>query len=110
MEHTYSEKKILQAIRFPFVVYLEYCFKDNSYIYMFLPFINGGDMFTHLRKFTKFEDNLARFYAAQVLLALEYLHKCNLVYRDLKPENILVDSNGYLFVTDFGFCKMIENR
>lgn len=77
---------------------------------MLLPFINGGEMFTHLRRQGKFEDGLARFYAAQVVLGLEYLHTCSLVYRDLKPENILIDSAGYLRITDFGFCKKIENR
>ncbi|XP_008210300.1 cAMP-dependent protein kinase catalytic subunit beta [Nasonia vitripennis] len=110
VEPTHNEKHILWSIRFPFVVYLEYCFKDNSYIYMVLPFINGGEMFSHLRKIGKFDEALARFYAAQVALALEYLHKCSLVYRDLKPENILIDHAGYIRVTDFGFSKMIENR
>ncbi|XP_014219547.1 cAMP-dependent protein kinase catalytic subunit-like [Copidosoma floridanum] len=110
VEHTYNERRILQSIRFPFVVHLEHCFKDNSYIYMVLPFVNGGEMFTHLRKLGKFDENLSRFYAAQVALVLEYLHKCSLVYRDLKPENILIDNEGYVRVTDFGFSKMIENR
>lgn len=58
----------------------------------------------------RFEEDLARFYAAQVALALEYLHRCGLVYRDLKPENILIDKTGYVRVTDFGFCKMLETR
>ncbi|KAJ8678680.1 hypothetical protein QAD02_014467 [Eretmocerus hayati] len=110
VEHTHNEKRILQSMRFPFVVYMEYCYKDNSYIYMILPFINGGEMFTHLRKLGKFDENLSRFYGAQVTLALEYLHKCNLVYRDLKPENILIDHTGYIRITDFGFSKMVENR
>ena len=110
VEHTYNEKRILQSLRFPFVVHLDYYYKDNSYIYMVLPFINGGEMFTHLRKMGKFDEPLARFYAAQVALALEYLHKCSLVYRDLKPENILIDQVGYIRVTDFGFSKMIDNR
>lgn len=110
VEHTYNEKRILQCVRFPFVVYMEYCFKDNSYVYMVLPFINGGEMFTHLRRMGKFDESLARFYAAQVALALEYLHHCSLVYRDLKPENILIQNTGYIRVTDFGFCKMIDGR
>ncbi|XP_078042104.1 cAMP-dependent protein kinase catalytic subunit 1 [Augochlora pura] len=110
VNHTYNEKRILQCVRFPFVVYMEYCFKDNSYVYLVLPYINGGEMFTHLRRMGKFDEALARFYAAQVLLALEYLHHCSLVYRDLKPENILIHSSGYIRMTDFGFCKMIDGR
>ncbi|XP_076667956.1 cAMP-dependent protein kinase catalytic subunit alpha [Andrena cerasifolii] len=110
VNHTYNEKRILQCVRFPFVVYMEFCFKDNSYIYMVLPYINGGEMFTHLRRMGKFDESLARFYAAQVVLALEYLHHCRLVYRDLKPENILIQNTGYIRVTDFGFCKMINSR
>ncbi|XP_011494069.1 PREDICTED: cAMP-dependent protein kinase catalytic subunit-like [Ceratosolen solmsi marchali] len=110
IEHTENEKHILQSLHFPFVVYLQYCFKDNAYIYIVLPFINGGEMFSHLRKMGKFSESLSRFYAAQVALVLEYLHKCNLIYRDLKPENILIDNLGYIRVVDFGFCKQINNR
>ena len=110
VDHTYNEKRILQCVRFPFIIYMEYCFKDNSYVYMVLPYINGGEMFTHLRRMGKFDESLARFYAAQVALALEYLHHCSLVYRDLKPENILIQNTGYLRVIDFGFCKMIDGR
>lgn len=77
---------------------------------MVLPFINGGEMFTHLRRMGKFDEALAKFYGAQVALALEYLHHCSLIYRDLKPENILIEQTGYLRVTDFGFCKMVDTR
>lgn len=55
----------------------------------------------------KFSEKQARFYAAQVFLALEYLHNCSLLYRDLKPENIMMEKNGYLKVTDFGFAKVV---
>lgn len=85
-------------------------FKDNSYVYMVLPFAQGGEMFTHLRRMGKFDESLAKFYAAQVALALEYLHHCSLIYRDLKPENILIQNSGYITVTDFGFCKMVDGR
>ena len=54
----------------------------------------------------KFDENLTRFYAAQVVLAIEYLHFLGMVYRDLKPENIMIDDKGFLKVTDFGFCKV----
>ncbi|KAL4715185.1 hypothetical protein ACJJTC_012232 [Scirpophaga incertulas] len=110
LDHTFYEKRILEAIRFPFTVSMEFSFKDNSYVYFIMPFVPGGEMFTHLRKLGKFEEPLAKFYASQVILALEYLHFCNLVYRDLKPENILIDKNGYLKIADFGFCKVLQGR
>lgn len=110
IEHSYYEKKILCGLNFPFVVYMKYFFKDNVYLYYVLPFIAGGEMFSHLRKVGKFEEISAKFYGAQVILALEYLHSCNLVYRDLKPENILIDRTGYIKITDFGFCKVIRGR
>ncbi|XP_019885195.1 cAMP-dependent protein kinase catalytic subunit-like [Camponotus floridanus] len=110
IDHTRNEKRILQCINFPFMVFMEFFFKDNSYVYMVLPFAQGGEMFTHLRRMGKFDESLAKFYAAQVALALEYLHHCSLIYRDLKPENILIENSGYLRVTDFGFCKMVDGR
>ncbi|XP_050078081.1 cAMP-dependent protein kinase catalytic subunit alpha-like [Anopheles maculipalpis] len=110
LQHTNNEKRILQAIRFPFVVNLETCYKDNSYIYLVMPFVNGGEMFTLLRRSRRFSEPQATFYGAQVALALEYLHACNLIYRDLKPENLLIDYRGYVKVTDFGFCKVIKDR
>ncbi|KAG6444070.1 hypothetical protein O3G_MSEX003149 [Manduca sexta] len=110
VEHSLYEKRVLEAIRFPFTVSMECSFKDNSYIYFVMPFVPGGEMFMHLRRMNKFEEPLAKFYASQVVLALEYLHFCNLVYRDLKPENIMIDKNGYLKITDFGFCKVLQGR
>lgn len=110
VSHTYNEKKILQCIKFPFVIYMEYVFKDNSYIYLILPFVGGGEMFSYLKQLGKFDEFTAKFYAAQVTLALEYLHFCDVVYRDLKPENILIERNGYLKLTDFGFSKVIDGR
>ncbi|XP_018362475.1 PREDICTED: cAMP-dependent protein kinase catalytic subunit beta-like [Trachymyrmex cornetzi] len=110
VDHTLNEKRILQSINFPFLVFMEFCFKDNSYVYMVMPFAQGGEMFTHLRRMGKFDESLAKFYAAQVALALEYLHHCSLIYRDLKPENILIQNSGYIRMTDFGFCKMVDGR
>lgn len=60
----------------------------------------------HNNRVKKFDENLTRFYAAQVVLAIEYLHFLGIVYRDLKPENIMIDDKGFIKVTDFGFCKV----
>ncbi|CAF3767851.1 unnamed protein product [Rotaria sp. Silwood1] len=111
VEHTLSEKKILQAIKFPFIVNLIHSFKDNSHLYIALEFASGGEMFTHLRRSVgKYSEDQTRFYAAQVALAFEYLHYLNILYRDLKPENILFSADGYLKITDFGFAKVVRDR
>uniref|UniRef100_A0A1A9W6K8 Protein kinase domain-containing protein n=1 Tax=Glossina brevipalpis TaxID=37001 RepID=A0A1A9W6K8_9MUSC len=110
VSHVHNEKKVLECMRFPFLIFLEFSAKDFDCLYLGLPFINGGELFTYHRKVRKFNEKQARFYAAQVFLGLEYLHNVHLLYRDLKPENILIDSNGYLKITDFGFAKKVETR
>jgi len=110
VEHTLNEKKILASIDFPFLVRMDYHFKDNTNLYMVLEFINGGEMFSHLRRIGRFSEPHSRFYASQIVLAFEYLHHLDLIYRDLKPENLLIDSHGYLKITDFGFAKRVKGR
>ena len=71
-----------------------------------MDFLNGGELFYHLRKETYFAESRARFYTAEMILALEVLHNNGVIYRDLKPENVLLDSEGHIKLTDFGLSKL----
>ncbi|GAM18484.1 hypothetical protein SAMD00019534_016590 [Acytostelium subglobosum LB1] len=85
-------------------------FQDEKKIYLLFEYVAGGEVFTHLRRSGKFNDNLAKFYAAEIVLALEHMHRHNIVYRDLKPENLLIDHQGHIKITDFGFAKRVIDR
>ncbi|CAF1190592.1 unnamed protein product [Adineta steineri] len=114
--HILSEKCILEAVNSPFIVNLIYAFKDNAYLYLALEFGSGGDMFTKLQRADKISEKQACFYAAQIVLALEYLHYLSfhsivdIIYRNIKPEDILFAADGYLKLTDFGFAKVVQDR
>lgn len=84
---------------------LQYAFQDQFHLYLVMDFINGGELFYHLQQVGRFDETRARFYAAEMILALEYLHKAGIVYRDVKPENVLLDNQGHIKLTDFGLSK-----
>jgi len=107
--HVMSEKKAMQMFDHPFLTKLYATYKDRDRLYFLLEPSLGGELFSVLRERTLFDENTARFYAASVLAAFEYMHSLNIIYRDLKPENLLLDGDGYLKVTDFGFAKDITN-
>lgn len=110
VDHIVSEKAILSSLKHPFIVNMYGSFHDPRYIYMILEYIVGGEFFTHLRKAGRFDDEVSKFYSAQITSIFEHCHSKNIVYRDLKPENILINSDGYVKLTDFGFAKVIEHR
>lgn len=84
-EHTFNEKNILSSCDHPNIIKLYSCFKDNSYIYFVLELLCQSDLYSLLkRQKSGFEENQARFYAANLFLAFEYLHENNVIYRDLK--------------------------
>lgn len=102
------EKQIMNACDCTFVIELLASWKDNSYVYLLMPFICGGDMLTFLTSHRKLNETVCRFYSAQIVCALDYLHTMNVVHRDIKPENILINADGYIKLADFGMAKVSE--
>lgn len=109
VEHTNDERKMLQRVKHPFLITLWGTFQDSKHLYMVMDFVEGGELFSLLRKSQRFPNPVAKFYAAEVTLALEYLHAHHIIYRDLKPENLLLDRHGHLKITDFGFAKEVPD-
>ncbi|KAL2218481.1 camp-dependent protein kinase type 2 [Thermoascus aurantiacus ATCC 26904] len=109
VEHTNDERRMLCRVKHPFLVTLWGTFQDSKNLYMVMDFVEGGELFSLLRKSQRFPNPVAKFYAAEVTLALEYLHSQQIIYRDLKPENLLLDRHGHLKITDFGFAKEVSD-
>ncbi|KAL7009234.1 Serine/threonine-protein kinase [Cystobasidiomycetes sp. EMM_F5] len=106
VQHTIGERKILQrSSECPFLLGLKFSFQSETELFLVMDFKSGGELFHHLQREGRFTEERARFYAAEITLAFEYLHKYNIVYRDLKPENILLDATGHIVLCDFGLSK-----
>ncbi|TMW57087.1 hypothetical protein Poli38472_003012 [Pythium oligandrum] len=105
VEHTKTERRVLGRAKHPFIVHLHYAFQTPQKLYFVLDYCPGGELFFHLSRMEKFEEPMAKFYAAEITLALEHLHDLGVVYRDLKPENILFDAQGHVLLADFGLAK-----
>ena len=110
VESTILEKKILQTLDHPFLVGMVFCFQTEERIYFVMPFVQGGELFQHLRVSKFFKEDKVRFYAASIGLALDYLHNKGIIYRDIKPENILIGEDGYLKLIDFGMAKIVKDN
>ncbi|KAJ0408621.1 hypothetical protein P43SY_008968 [Pythium insidiosum] len=105
-----AERDIMTKINHPFLISLRYAFQTPSNLYIVMPFVAGGELFHHLHKEGLLLQDAARFYAAEMVLALEHLHSLGIIHRDLKPENVLLDSDGHIRLTDFGLAKEMADQ
>ncbi|KAF4431022.1 camp-dependent kinase catalytic subunit [Fusarium acutatum] len=110
IKHTINQRAILIDVSHPFLAELHGTFQDMRNLYMVIEFVEGGELFTLLRQVKRFRTVVAKFYSAQIVLAVDYLHSKDIVHRDLKPENILVDWLGYIKIVDFGFAKHVPAK
>jgi len=109
--HTKTERNLMVKINSPFIVNIKSAFQDQTKLYIVTEFMQGGDMFFHMHDSNEpFKIDRVRFYVMELVLALDFLHKNNMVYRDLKPENILLDTKGHIKLTDFGLSKILETE
>ncbi|NXM33473.1 AKT2 kinase, partial [Oxyruncus cristatus] len=103
--HTVTESRVLQNTRHPFLTALKYAFQTHDRLCFVMEYANGGELFFHLSRERVFSEDRARFYGAEIVSALEYLHSRDVVYRDIKLENLMLDKDGHIKITDFGLCK-----
>ena len=105
VEHTKTERHILEGIDHPYLVRLRFAFQTSKKLYMIMDYYAGGSLFYHLRKARRFTFVQAAFYGAELFLAMHHLHSLDIAYRDVKLENILMDKDGHVHLTDFGLSK-----
>ncbi|CAD8179125.1 unnamed protein product [Paramecium pentaurelia] len=100
-----TERNVLSVTSHPFIVKLRYAFQTEDKLFMILDYCPGGDLGMLLCKIQRFPEEIVKLYICEIILALEDLHKRNIIFRDLKPDNILLDAEGHVLLTDFGLSK-----
>ncbi|GFP91385.1 serine/threonine-protein kinase cbk1 [Phtheirospermum japonicum] len=110
VEHVRAERNLLAEVASHCIVKLYYSFQDAEYLYLIMEYLPGGDMMTLLMREDTLSENVAKFYIAQSVLAIESIHKHNYIHRDIKPDNLILDKNGHMKLSDFGLCKPLDCR
>ena len=105
--HVRTEREIMTSSN-EWIVNLKYSFQDEYYLYLVMDYLPGGDLMNLLMKKEILTEEEARFYTAEMILAVDSVHKLNCIHRDLKPDNILIDKRGHIQLSDFGLSKLSD--
>ncbi|CAO3682791.1 unnamed protein product [Umbelopsis vinacea] len=102
LAHVKAERDVLAESNSQWIVQLYYSFQDPQYLYLIMEFLPGGDLMTMLIKYDTFSEDMTRFYMAECILAIGFVHRMGFVHRDIKPDNLLIDIDGHIKLSDFG--------
>jgi serine/threonine protein kinase len=105
--HVRAERDVLSEANNKWIVDLIYSFQDDTYLYLVMEYLPGGDLMSLLMKKDILSEDEARFYTAEMVLAIESVHKLSCIHRDIKPDNVLIDKSGHIKLSDFGLSKKI---
>ena len=108
IKHIMAEKEVLAEIDNEWVPELLYAFQDSKHLYLVMEYMPGGDLMNLFIEKDVLSEDDARLYMAELVLAIESIHKMNYIHRDLKPDNILIDKDGHLKLSDFGLCAKYD--
>ena len=106
----FNERNVLAKVKNPFIVSLYHAFQTETKFYFVMEYVAGGELFFWMNNSVNFPPKQIQLYIAEIAIALDYLHKENIIYRDLKPENILISEYGHIKLTDFGLAKEVDNN
>ncbi|XP_062573313.1 3-phosphoinositide-dependent protein kinase 1-like isoform X1 [Saccostrea cucullata] len=108
-QYVMREKEVLMKLNHPFFIRLFYTFQDTDRLYFVLSYARRGELLDYIHKLSSFDEPCTKWYTAEIVTALEYLHSKGIIHRDLKPENILLNDEMHIQITDFGSAKILKD-